>query len=512
MLSVLELLPILLAPVAALLFLDLFRSRRLRYPHDLLEAAERRGAASLLFRSLRRRYDVVLDAMIAIALAFALPASRPAAPGAESRGGRAAVVVDCSRSMLAGPRGSRPLDLATKRMAEDPALRKAEAFALAFDPEGMRTRLFPVQRVAKEAERERRAAAAAAGAGAEGPARAAGAAERAADALEARLPFFAVDYGALAELRHRGYGSITLLSDSLGFRAEGFSAVESGFAVAFAAYPTAARYDRASESWLVALAEAGPRGAISVFALDERSGRPSPLDPKRYAIEEGGSGRSVRFAQSGLYVVSIKDPAGGPNVEIPLRFLPPHLPIAAYGPFSERMASVFPLLERSRSPLLALSDLGEKRPRPAAPAGVVTALVPGNGSLVLDPALSGGRPIAAAMVRGADFALGPSSLANEDLPLAYDSAIAALAPATFVIAPPAGARALVPVGSAFLARTEDGLVPLMAPASEFFETRTAGVVSLPPPSPRRLGWALLLAALAAAKLVLRRLLRKRGAA
>ena len=56
-------------PVLALLFLNLRLSRRLRYPHDLLAAEERRGLASFLFRNLRTYYDVLLDALIALVLA-----------------------------------------------------------------------------------------------------------------------------------------------------------------------------------------------------------------------------------------------------------------------------------------------------------------------------------------------------------------------------------------------------------------------------------------------------------
>jgi hypothetical protein len=145
-----------------------------------------------------------------------------------------------------------------------------------------------------------------------------------------------------------------------------------------------------------------------------------------------------------------------------------------------------------------------------AKAAIVTALLPDDGILLLDPALSAGRPIAAGAAKGADFALGPSSLANEDLPLAYDSAIGNFGPPAFVTEVPRGARSLIAVGSSFLARTEDGLVPLIAPASEQFETRGGPPLILPPPAPRRLVWALLLAALAAAKLAVWKRLSKKA--
>lgn len=492
MLEPLELLPILLAPVAALLFLDLLRSRRLRYPHDLLEPADRRGPASLFFRSLRRRYDVAIDAAIAIALAFALPASHygPARAEGAARGRKPAVVIDCSRSMLAGERGSRPFDIAMRRAAEDPSLEGADAFALAFDPERVSTRLVPISHIAKSAPEDLVAAT---------------------DALEAELTFFAVDYDAMADLRRRGYGRITLLTDSLGRDAEGFTAVESGFAVSFAAFPSAARYDRASESWIVALAESGPRGAMNVYAWDEDRGRFSRLASTRYAVDDSPGGRSVRFAESGLYLVSLKDPTGGPGIDIPLRFRPRVLPAAAAGPFSERMASVFPFLERSPRPFITFRDADTPSPPDRGVAAtIVTAILPSEGSLILDPALSAGRPIAAAYEKGSDFALGPASIANEDLPLAYDSAIAAISPPAFLSAVPHGARSLLRAGSAFLARTAMGLEPIATPASEFFEPRGGAPIYLPPISPKRLAWALILAALAASKLLARWLLRRRS--
>ena len=49
----LRLLPFLLVPVVALLFLNLRLSRQLRYPHDLLKSADRCGLASFLFRHFR---------------------------------------------------------------------------------------------------------------------------------------------------------------------------------------------------------------------------------------------------------------------------------------------------------------------------------------------------------------------------------------------------------------------------------------------------------------------------
>ncbi len=500
------LLPILLAPVAALLFLDLLRSRRLRYPHELLEPADRRGRASLLFKSFRGRYDVLLDAAAAIVLAFAIPASAPIPAGEAGR--RAAVVVDCSRSMLSGERGSRPLDLALRRLAEDPALAGAEAFALAFDPGAMRTRLFPISRIASEAARARRSAARAAGIGGGASAGPAAKAEALADALSSTLRFFAVDYSALGELRGRGYGRVTLLTDEAGGAIEGVELLESGFPSAPAAYPTAVRFDQASGSWIAALAESGPRGALALYAWDPATGKLAEVPRTRYVIEESASGRLLRFAEGGLYLASIRDPGGGQGIELAFRLDPRDLPSAASGPFSERMAGVFPFLARSAKPEVALRDSGSPAP-PGSPLTLATALLAADGGLILDPALAGGKPVAAGLAAGADFALGPSSIANEDLPLAYDAAIRALARPPFAVSPPADATALAPFGGCFIAKTPRGPMPLVPPAREFFEPRGEPTLRIAPPSRPRWPWGLALAAIAGAKLAAWRLLSRR---
>jgi hypothetical protein len=473
--------PILLAPVVALLFLNLRLSRRLRYPHNLLEPEARKGPASFLFRSFRTYYDFLLDAALAIILAFAL--ARALAPAGEE--GPAAVVVDCSRSMLAGQRGSRPLDQALKRLSSEASLKKAVPFALAFDPREGRSALVPISAIVAGAE----------------PA-------RAATRLEDELAFFAVDYGVIAELRLRGFGPVTLLSDHVGRRAEGLGIVESGFAVSFGAFPSAARFDRIADSWLVALVEAGGRGPIRVSAWRQGDGAFSPVGRDRYEIEEAADGRSIRFSAPGLYLISLTAPEGQRDVDIPLRLERKTIQAAARGRFSERMLEAFPLVEKSIHPELVLADLGsglgsiEPAWSAARKSPIVTALTKADGPYVINPALTEGRPVAAALVPGADFALGPNGLANEDLVLAYDAALLAAAVPPFAVPPLPGRGRLVPAGSAYVAFGPFGPLPLVAPAEEFFETRFDAAVVLPPTRKAAWPWALALAAIAAAKLAL----------
>jgi len=468
-------LPLLLAPVVALLFLNLRLSRRLRFPHDLLVAESRRGIASFLPRWLRTYYDLLFDAAIACALAFAL--APPAA-------GNAAAAIDCSRSMLAGAIGARPLDIAVERLRSDPALLSARPFALAFDGAARSSRLVPIDWLRREAS-----------------------AESAARRLETELEFFAVDPSGLGELRKRGYGELTYLTDDLGGRAEGFSSIESGFAVGYAAWPAAARPDPSSGTWMVVLAETFPRGPATVQAWDRGAGSFVPLAQKRYAIEERAGGRTFFFAEPGLYRLTLRAPPGDLDADLAVLLRPTARPAAASGPFSERMLEVFDHLEPSASPSVVLEDLAPAGPaagaRAAARAGAVrilTSVQGADGELVIDPALTGGRPVAAGLSPAARLAIGPSSLANDDLVLAYSALLRASELPAFLTSPPEGPGALRSVGAFYLASSGRDLVPLIAPAQESFAPEGDRAIRLPGRRSPRALWALLLAALAAAKL------------
>lgn len=459
-----ELLPYLLVPVAALLFLNLHLSRKLRYPHDLLRAETRRGPASFLLRSFRTYYDVLLDGALAVALAFAMGPSRGPRP--------AAVVIDGSRAMTAGFADDRPLVKALKRLRTDPALRGAEPFLLALDPQTAATRLVPLRRDLEGVDSE-------------------GAARR----LMETCDFFAPDYGRLADLRRQGYGEVTLLTDQLRVEPVGFRAVELGMAVNFAVFPSGVRYDPGSKSWMVVLAEQGYRVPIGISGWDREGSRFVRVPRDRFSIEEGVAGRVVRFAVPGLYLLSFKGPYGLDDIDLPVLLAPPQARAEARGPFSEKMLSVFPGAEAGTSPALALVDRGTTAPGKGR--RIVTALLAADGRQVQDPATTGGALLAVGREAGTDLALGPSSLGNEDLVLVYESILAAQDP-PFLTEPPAGARHLFPAGTAYLS---DQGRPLVPPPSQFFETRPVARLVLPRPVPERWPWAALLACLAAVKLL-----------
>jgi hypothetical protein len=497
----------LLVPVVALLFLNLRFSRRVAYPHHLLEAAARKGPAAFLFRSFRTFYDVLLDALVALILAFALEASWPApsqiaGETAPPFWARPAVVIDCSASMLLGLPGSRPLDRALARLAEDPALARATAFALAFDPASGGTRLFPLARILD---------------GSTGGAAAA--------RLEAALSFLGVDYPVLGGLRNRGFGKITLLTDSLGFAHRGFEAVESGFQGgngAFVAYPTLAAWDRVSGSWLAVFTATMPPGSLGLSRWNEGTGRFDRLAASAYRIEPRATGWALRLASPGLYLATSSGPSGESPLRFGFRLLEPREAGAAEGPFSTLMMGIFPLLSAAPRPSILFVDRpgggagapGEKDLDREARASIAAApkarrietrVLQVEVPSFIDPALTGGRPIVGRVeelpgVEGHAFTLGPASMANADLPLAYDGAIQAGLPPAFITTVPPGGGTLVVKEGLVLARDAHGLLPLDPPSAEFFPPATRGSLVLPPPRLPAILWAILLALAAGAKL------------
>jgi len=485
MLETLRILGFLLAPVAALLFLNLRLTRKFRYPLDFFVESGRKGAAAFLLRSFRTYYDVLLDALIALIIALALSPGDPFASRAR------AVVIDGSRSMIAGLPGERPLDLAIKRIRKDPALSGADPYLLAFDERKGGSLLVPIGRLLSENE-----------------------GESAALRLAHEHAFFTVDYRELASIESRGRESIVLLTDRLARRAEGFEVVELGWAGAgaeggaseFGAYPSSIRRDHDSGAYLASFSEVGVRGSVLIRVWDEKLANFRNLPISRYAIESNPSGRTFRLPGPGLYLAVFLGPHGSVGADFPFRIAPAKLQARAEGDFSRRMLSIFPSLEQGLKPDILLVDWERRDYAASAISGgtprIVTALVPEMGRFLPDPALAGGRPIAVAVLASADMALGSAALANDNLPLLYDGLVAAATPPPFVTEVPAGTRRLLPAGDSFLADTGDELVPLIPPASEYFAPRASGAIRIEPRPESRLAWAAILAAVFALKLAL----------
>jgi hypothetical protein len=413
--------------------------------------------------------------------------------------------------MLAGVPGSRPLDRAIAELEKDKVLAGADRWLLAFDPASRRTRLLPWKTVVG---------------GLTG--------EAAVAKISSELAFFVVDYQVLGGLFGRGYRDLVLVTDTFPFEPRGFSVIEVGYAgpragprprprtdaaaggqasmadqsfegegeAAPAAWPTSARYDRTRGTWVVDIAEGGRKGGLSLRIFDEGQRQWKALASTRYAIEERTSGLEVTLTGPGLYLFRFGDPLGGLGVDLALRLAPARTAADARGDFSTLMLSVFPLLERAPRPRIVFSDLGAAG-GPAAEAllagsrNIRTALVDKEPYLA-DPGLSGGRPLASGLAKGADFAWGPAALANPDLPLVYDGAMEATAPPPFVTSFPAATKEILPAGNAWLAFGPEGTTPVDPPLGEFWEPSVSGTLALSPPD-HRLLWALLLAAVLVAK-------------
>lgn len=115
-------------------------------------------------------------------------------------------------------------------------------------------------------------------------------------------------------------------------------------AVTFAAHPSGVRFDRASGSWRVTLAESSHHAPLGVSIWDKSEQRFLRLPPDRYAIEQGLSGRVVRFSAPGLYLLSLRGPFGLEDIDLPVLLRPRRVAAVAAGAFSERMFSIFPEL------------------------------------------------------------------------------------------------------------------------------------------------------------------------
>ena len=205
---------LLLVPVALILFMTRNFGKRLRHPHDLLESSGSPRFARLFFRQLRSRYDLLFDALIALALSLALvDAGGPIAVVKDTSGKSSVVVVDCSRSMFSGEPGFRPIDVALEALSLRSPLEAADRYALVFDPERNASVLLDWKTLARSLAVNDAAA------------------RRAAvDNVLSSIGLFSVDYGILKSLPAKGYRDITLLTDSFPMDRRGFKVIETGFA------------------------------------------------------------------------------------------------------------------------------------------------------------------------------------------------------------------------------------------------------------------------------------------
>jgi len=563
MASVLAIFLALLLPVFALLFLNLRFSRKLEYSHYLVEAANRSGPAAFLFRSFRTYYDILIDAFIAFILAMAIAGELGLPAGFPFKSGKEAIVVDCSASMLLGRNGSRPLDLAVAWLdkAGDRAdagsvdhKKGSEVFALSFDPRRGQTRLVRLDSLVR---------------GASG--------DVAVTRIVESLSFLGVDYDALSRLSEKGYEKIIFLTDGLSPEIRGIETVRlggqtpgergvdgslmpaSGTETVFSAWPSSIRFDREKGNWLAAFVQSLPPSSIFLERWDDAHGIFARVDAGTYQIDSREFGWTFRISRPGIYRATAIGPSGEGPLDFAFRLVEARRAGLASGPFSEAMMSVFPLVENAPRPSLIFIDLGSgddaesrildasARDRAAKNPGALvieTRILGQDGMDYLPPALTGGRPILAEAKSPGDnkagdrprgslerpdwfFELGPTALANSDLPLAYDGVLVAVMPPAFLVAPlntrtgtdldraePDKGRAaqspplrgIIKKGRFLFVKDEYGLLPVLPPSDEYFPAATATAPGTEPaisaPLPPVAFWTALLGFAALAKIII----------
>ncbi len=459
---------LLLLPVALLLLAGLRLRRRAVFPHGYFPSARSR-ASEVLLRSLRLRYDLILDALAAILVALALSGWPSPGPG------RTAAVLDGSRSMLRGEPGSRAVDRAVRALYEREDLAGARVFLLDFDPDRGGYRLRDFTRHRRE----------------EGPEGFAARAAREAEALGA-------DWGILDSLRGRGYGRIVVFTDGLPGDPVGFEAVETGFSELPYAYPASAGYEEATGSWALRLAVEGEPSGLIVHRWEEGPAAFVRLSTDSLDLAEGPSGWILRFPKPGLVVVAV----GGETFPV---LLPPRpaRPDGS-GDFSKAMASVFSFLPDRPGEGLGFLDSGRRRPG----RSFVTSLGNSDTPLVADPseAFGGLVPLAEPDARAgrADIALGRGSLDSPDLPLLYWNRLQSSIPAPYFPGPERAGSGWKPQGSGYWRLGRAGPEALLPPIGEYAQSARTGSLRIPEREYRRWPIAAALAALFALKLALKR--------
>lgn len=460
---------LLLLPVALLLLAGLRLRRRAVFPHGYFPSSRSR-ASEVLLRSLRLRYDLLLDALAAVIVALALSGSAPVGSG------RTAVVLDGSRSMLRGESGSRGMDRAVRALYEREDLAEARIFLLDYDPARGRYRLRDFTARKRE----------------DGPEGFSARMGRESEALGA-------DWSILASLRKRGYGRIVVFTDSLPGDPEGFEAVETGFSELPYAYPASAGYEEATESWALRLAVEGEPSGLIVHRWDEGTGAFVRLASDSLDLAEGPSGWILRFPRPGFLVVAV----GGESFPV---LLPPRpARPSGSGTFSRAMASVFAFLPDRPGEGLEFHDSGLPRPG----GSVVTARGDADTPLIADPsqAYGGFIPLAVPANRGgrADIALGRGGLDLPDLPLVYWNLLQSSIPAPYYPGPEGAGAGWKPQGSGYWRVGRAGPEALLPPIGEYSPPPRVGSLGLPERESRRWPFAAALAAVYALKLALKRL-------
>lgn len=432
-------------PVLMLLFV-LFRLRlRVVYPHDLLLAKTRSKNAELLFRSLRLYFDIIIDALCAIVIASAIvgwPIAKPK--------GRA-VVLDCSRSMLSGYRGDRPLDLACEDLLEK-YKDGYKLYILGTEPHSLKPALM------KANKQERYAAE-------HGPA-------ALAMAIEDNRLFLQSEPELLKKLSR--YKSITFLTDSFAQSASGLEVVQYGKREQSLLYPLRAYKEGPwyKRLWL------SKSGAVpEILYRVEADLHLEVLPESDYSIEKVPEGFILGVKDFAVFVLSWH----GASMPFSSAMLMPELkaegalPEKAKGIIEPWLSSAF---ERSDKSIL----LSDKKPGKKSFMLSYVDIDP----LVLDPINSLGRVVAGAYKKKANFSVGPAGLASGETAFGMVASLLQKAGTKKELSPSIARDNWLALGEGYVYPGKNGAEIIRAPASEYWPSDSDNSITIPPAGYNRL--------------------------
>lgn len=386
----------LLVPVVLLLFVALRLRKRLRYPHDLLSPHDDSRPMAALLRNLRLYYDTVIDAACALIVGLALAGY----PQPVARRG-AAVVLDCSLSMLSGMRGDRPLDEAARLILSDETLQSSTLFALGWDPVKREHRLVDLGTIME---------------GIESP-------QELALALESSESFMAADFSLVPELTRRGYGNLTLITDDGAVEGVGVEIRALTAKVPEYLLPASAAWDEDRQRSIVRFVTAGG-AAITALWQVAADGSLARAKPEDYTVLSGPSGFELWFTKPGLWAVQWKGrilpfEAPGRPAPISARGAFPGKLVAALGPIGKESSPAESNDYQNRRTGLSAGRVVVRDGGGAGKKGFLSVSAVKTEPAVLPPRLVLGAVVAAGIDRRADLSLGAAALASPEAAIPF---------------------------------------------------------------------------------------------
>ncbi|GAB1432213.1 hypothetical protein MASR2M29_08380 [Spirochaetota bacterium] len=373
----------LLLPVLLLLLAILRIRKRVVYPHELLIIKSRSKTASLPAAIPRLYYDLILDILCAVIIASHLSSWPKAWPKVWPKG--RAVVIDCSRSMLAGYRGDRPIDLACEDFLSG-QYDDARLFLLGNDPSSLKPEL-------KKADKTMLAAAK------NGP-------EAIAFALEKSLPFLGADPELIRKLAR--YKEIIFLTDNFVGSFTGLKVVQYGLRNKPVLYPLEAyREDGWYKRLWLAKGGAEPEALFRLHADNELT----MLAPDKYSQIKLPEGFLLAVKEPGSYMLNWQTGSMpfGTGKELP------GLKAKGEVPEMAKKAILGWLSKYSDYRLKSNSfTFTDKKTAKNNSLSIGIAL---DDPLVVMPEKSLGLPLAAAHKKGYDTSIGPAGLASGETAL-----------------------------------------------------------------------------------------------